>query len=111
MSDWKKRLGVLYSTNPNYEYDYIPQGGEEQTLAKEKQALRVSLDKKQRRGKEVTLITGYVGAEEDLKQLAKDLKVKLGVGGSSSNGEILLQGNHVEKVKRLLLEEGYTKTK
>jgi len=104
--DWKDRLGVVYSTNPDYEYrkDEAP---EEDTLEPGKQKLRVSLDRKQRKGKTVTLITGFVGKEEDLKELGKMLKTKLGVGGSAKDGEIIIQGEFKEKVEAILRQEGY----
>lgn len=110
MSDWKKRLGVLYSTNPDFEYE-VEQEDEQETLDKEKQNLRVRIDKSNRKGKEVVLITGFVGREEDLDDLCRDLKKKLGVGGSSKNGEIIIQGSMLAKVKEILISMGYTKTK
>ena len=101
--------GTVYSTNPNYVFDY----GEEETLTLEpaKQNLRVLLDKKQRAGKKVTLVTGFKGSDYDLAVLGKELKSACGVGGSVKDGEILLQGDFHEKVLALLLEKGYTKTK
>ena len=105
-SDWKERLGVVYSTNPDFRFE---KGEEEtsETLPPGKQDLRVRLDKKQREGKSVTLITGYVGKEEDLQELAKWLKTKLGVGGSAKEGEILIQGDFVQRVLDLLAQGGY----
>lgn len=102
MSDWKSRLGIMYSTDPNFRYEH--EGDEEETvsLPPEKQRLRVSLDKKQRRGKEVTLVSGYVGAAEDLTELSRLLKQRCGVGGTAKDGEIIIQGNQVEKVKEIL---------
>ena len=89
--DWKDRLGVVFSTNADYEYtrDEEP---EQDTLPPEKQNIRVLLDKKQRAGKMVTLVTGFVGTEDDLKELGRKLKQACGVGGSVKNGEILVQG-------------------
>ena len=110
MNDWKKKLNVVYSTNPDFEYeqDETPQ---EETLAKEKQLLRIKLDTKQRRGKAVTLITGFVGQDEDLNDLGKLLKVKCGVGGSVKDGEIIVQGDMRNKVLAILQKEGYKKVR
>ena len=105
----KSRIGVVYSTNPDYEYEHEEDTVE--TLPKPQQKLRVMIDRKQRKGKEVTLITGFVGIEEDLKDLGKMLKSKCGVGGSAKNGEIIVQGNNKQKVIDLLKKEGYSQTK
>ena len=106
----KERINVVYSTNPNYQYEYEEEF-EEETLAPEKQNLRVSLDSKQRKGKTVTLISGFVGTEDDLNSLAKELKNKIGVGGSTYDGEILVQGDQKAKTIEILKKLGYTKTK
>jgi translation initiation factor 1 len=105
-NDWKKRLGVVYSTNENYHYS--EEGKEEETtLPPEKQRLTVSLDKKNRKGKAVTLISGFTGTADDLKELGKHLKSKCGVGGSVKDMDILLQGDHRNKVIQLLQDENY----
>ena len=105
--DWKDRLGTMYSTNPDFEYDY--EGDEEQdTLSPEEQKLKVQLDSKKRKGKTVTLITGFIGMEEDLKVLAKTLKTKCGVGGSAKDGEIIIQGNFKDKIVEILGSLNYT---
>jgi len=104
--DWKDRLGVVYSTSDEFTYDYDGEG-EAETLSTSKQKLVVSLDKKQRGGKQVTLVTGFIGTDDDLKSLGKMLKTKCGVGGSAKQGEIIVQGDFRERVKELLLKEGY----
>ena len=110
MSDWKDRLNVVYSTNPDFKYE--KEGEEEQdTLPKEKQALRISLDKRNRKGKAITLITGFIGTTEDMEELGKLLKVKCGVGGSAKDGEIIIQGDFRNKILELLQKEGYAKTR
>ncbi|GHV11161.1 translation initiation factor [Bacteroidia bacterium] len=109
-NDWKDRLNVVYSTNPNFQYEQ-GNGDEPDTLPKEKQLLRIQLDKRNRGGKQVTLITGFVGTEEDLQTLGKLLKTKLGVGGSAKDSEIIVQGDFRAKVLEILQKEGYVKTK
>ena len=106
----KNFVNVVYSTNPNFQYQQEEQV-EQGTLPNQQQKLYVSLDKKQRAGKEVTLIEGYVGTEEDLKDLGKMLKSKCGVGGTVKDGEILIQGSFRDKVFDLLLKSGYSQTK
>lgn len=105
-NDWKKRLNVVYSTNPDFSYEQ--QSNEEATtLPPAQQNLRVLLDKKQRGGKQVTLVTGFIGTEDDLKVLGKMLKSKCGTGGSAKDGEIIIQGDFRSKVLDLLLKAGY----
>lgn len=106
MSDWKERLGVVYSTNSDFKYD---NGTEEevQTVPAAKQNLRVSLDKRNRGGKKVTLVADFRGTAEDLEKLGKTLKTKCGVGGSAKDGEIIIQGDFRDKVVELLLNMGY----
>ena len=102
----KKKINVVYSTNPDYSYDY-DEDKEEDTLEPSKQNLKVLLDKKQRKGKSVTLVTGFVGADEDLKELGKILKSKCGVGGTVKNGEVMIQGDFRPKVLEILFHLGY----
>jgi translation initiation factor 1 len=107
-NDWKERLGVTYSTNPDFEYQKDEET-EANALPKEKQPLRIALDKRNRGGKTVTLITGFRGADDDLTALGKLLKVKCGVGGSAKDGEIILQGDFRQKALEILVKEGYAK--
>lgn len=108
--DWKDRLNIVYSTNPDYSYE-MEDDEEQVTLEPARQNLRVQLDRKNRGGKVVTLITGFVGTDNDLKELGKLLKSKCGVGGSAKDGEIIVQGDFKQKVLELLKKEGYTHTK
>jgi translation initiation factor 1 len=109
-NDWKDRLGVMYSTNPDFQYNTDGEE-EEETLPKEKQQLRISLDKRNRGGKTVTLITGFRGTAADLEILEKYLKTRCGVGGSAKDGEIIIQGDHRQKALELLQKEGYARAK
>lgn len=109
-NDWKSRLNVVYSTNPDFVYESEDEE-EVETLDKEKQNLRVYLDRSHRNGKTVTLVKGFTGTEDDLKELAKVLKTKCGVGGSVKDGEIIIQGDFRTKVVDILLKEGYKKSK
>jgi translation initiation factor 1 len=106
----QKIQNVVYSTNPNFAYEF-EQADDIQTLPPQQQRLYVSIDRKQRAGKEVTLIEGFVGADDDLKDLGKILKSKCGVGGSVKDNEILIQGNFKQKIFDLLIKEGYNQTK
>lgn len=98
--------GLMYSTNPDQQLDSFEEN-EEDTLNPKQQQLRVQLDKKQRGGKAVTLITGFVGKDEDLKALGKLLKSKCGVGGTAKEREILIQGDFRDKILELLTTNGY----
>ncbi len=109
-NDWKNRLNVVYSTNPDFQYE-TENTEEAETLSPNQQKLRVQLDRKNRGGKVVTLVTGFVGTDDDLKELGRMLKSKCGVGGSAKDGEIIVQGDFKQKVLELLKKEGYTQTK
>ena len=109
-NDWKARLNVVYSTNPDYQYEN-EEIEKAETLPKNQQKLRVSMEKKGRGGKTVTLIKGFVGTEYDLKELGKLLKTKCGVGGSVKDDEIIIQGDFKQRIIDLLKAEGYTQTK
>ncbi len=110
MADWKDRLGVLYSTNPDYQYQ-TNEPQEPDTLAPSAQLLRVGISRRHRAGKEVTVVSGFVGTMPDLEALGKLLKQRCGVGGSVKDGEILIQGDQRDKLVHLLLNLGYTRTK
>jgi len=101
-----KRKNVVYSTNPDYSYDE-EQSEDQETLAVGDQLLYVSIDRKQRKGKSVVLVEGFVGTEDDLKDLGKTVKSKCGVGGSAKDGEIVIQGDNRDKVMKILEELGY----
>ena len=104
------KFGFVFSTDPDFQY--TPEEDEQMDdLPNDKQPLKIWLDRKKRRGKEVTLVSGFEGSDDSLKDLAKALKNKCGVGGSVKDGEILLQGNHRDKVLQYLLDKGYKKAK
>ncbi|MFI5204073.1 MAG: translation initiation factor [Flavobacteriales bacterium] len=102
----KGRIDIVYSTNPDFEYHH-EEKEEEMTLPPQQQDLRVALDKKQRAGKAVTLITGFIGGFKQLDLLGRDIKSKCGVGGSVKDGQILIQGDHRKKVLDILIKAGY----
>jgi translation initiation factor 1 len=104
--DWKDRLGMVYSTNPDYHYEYDRET-EPDTLEPSKQNLKICRDKKQRKGKIVTLISGFIGKASDLEALGKILKTKCGVGGSVKDGEIIVQGDFLDKIAEILINLGY----
>lgn len=105
-NDWKKRLGVVYSTNPDFNFTE-QEDEQEETLEPSAQKLIVSIDRRNRGGKQVTLVSGFVGTEEDLADLGRTLKVKCGVGGAAKNGEITIQGDFRDRVVTLLKDMGY----
>ena len=106
----KKRVGVVYSTNPDFEYDDT-QEAEAETLPRQQQPLRLNMERAGRGGKTVTLVKGFVGSEADLNALCKLLKQKCGVGGAAKEGEIIIQGDHRQRLLEILKKEGYTGTR
>ena len=106
INDWKDRLNIVYSTNPDYSYD-TGKEEEPETLPPAQQVLRLSLDKRHRNGKSVTLVSGFTGTENDLKELARLLKGKCGCGGSVKDGCVIIQGDFREKLAEILKKEGY----
>ena len=109
-NDWKKRLGVVFSTASDYEYQ-TNDTEEVETLKESAQKLRVRIEKNGRGGKTVTIVDGFVGDEMALKNLGKTLKSKCGVGGSVKDGEVLVQGDFKQRIVELLRTMGYTQTK
>ncbi|MBR3615037.1 MAG: translation initiation factor [Bacteroidaceae bacterium] len=109
-NDWKERLNIVYSTNPDFQYS-TDEMEENETLPKQQQKLRVSIEKNHRGGKTVTIVRNFIGTSDDMKELGKLLKTKCGVGGSTKEGEILIQGDFKEKVIEILKKEGYTQTR
>ena len=110
MSDWKERLGVVYSTNPDFTYN-TDEAAEPTTKEPSQQNLRVWRDTHHRAGKVATVVRGFEGSSADLEELAKMLKRRLGVGGSAKDGEIIIQGEWRDRITDLLIQAGYTRTK
>ena len=108
-NDWRERLNVVYSTNPDFSYTFDEE--ETETQPKQQQKLRVQIEKHNRGGKTATVIRGFSGTDNDLKELAKWLKTRCGVGGSAKDGEIIIQGELREKIIELLQKDGYTQTR
>lgn len=101
--------GFVFSTDPNFRFE--EEREERETLPPAQQNLRVTLETKHRAGKTVTLIDGFVGTDDDAEKLGKQLKNLCGTGGSVKDGEIIVQGDHREKVLQFLIKNGYSKTK
>lgn len=104
-NDWKDRLGVVFSTNPDFQYETTEES-EATTLPPQQQNLKVWLDRL-KGGRVATVVRGFVGSTEDIEALGKDLKRRCGVGGTVKEGEIIIQGDHRERVMQLLAEAGY----
>ena len=105
-------VDIVYSTNPDFQYQYEDDMNEEETLDPAKQKLKVYLDSKaKKKGKQATLISGFVGKEDDLKDLGKLLKTKCAVGGSVKDGDIIIQGDFRDKIVQILISEGYSAKK
>ena len=109
-NDWKERLGVVFSTNPDFAYQDDSQQPMD-SLAPGQQKLRLRIEKNGRGGKTVTVVSGFVGKEEELKELARMLKTRCGVGGSCKEGEIIIQGDFKNRIIDILKQEGYTNSK
>lgn len=110
MSKKNNAVGVVYSTNPDFQYQYDDEP-EAETLEPQQQKLRVRIEKNHRGGKTVTLVTGFVGTDADLQELGRKLKTACGVGGSAKDGEIIVQGEMKEKVVATLQKQGYSNSK
>ncbi len=107
-NDWKDRLGVVYSTDPNFKYvTRADLEQEPETLEPQRQRLIVAIDRKGRGGKQVTVVGGFVGTTADLEALGKTLKTKCGVGGSAKDGQILIQGDMRDRIVSILTSLGY----
>jgi translation initiation factor 1 len=106
MAKNKKQRTIVYSTNPDFNY-HEDDEDEQETLPNAEQTLYVSIDRKKRKGKDVTLIEGFIGTEDDLKVLGKQLKSSCGVGGTVKDGEILIQGNFRDKIIEILEKDGF----
>lgn len=105
-NNWKKRIGVVYSTDPNFKYTEQTEQ-EPETLEPGRQKLIVGIDRRNRSGKQVTLVTGFIGRDEDLAALGKMLKSKCGTGGSAKDGEIIIQGDFRDRIVEILTAAGY----
>src|SRR4051812_3081746 len=106
MSKKKNTSGIVYSTDPNFSFEREHRESAV-TLPPAEQPLKVKLDTKKRAGKVVTLIDGFIGKDEDLEKLGKELKTKCGTGGSVKDGQVLIQGDYKDKIVKWLQDWGY----
>ncbi|MBO4600565.1 MAG: translation initiation factor [Bacteroidales bacterium] len=107
----KNKVGVVYSTNPDYQYQYDDETASVETLPPSQQRLRVRMERSGRGGKTVTIVDKFVGSEDDLDDLGRLLKTRCGVGGSVKDGQIIIQGDFRDRLISLLLSLGYSQTK
>ena len=107
MSKNKNKVGVVYSTNPDFQYQFDDDSSPVETLPPSSQHLHLRMERSGRGGKTVTVVSGFVGTDEDLALLGKTLKNKLGTGGSAKDGEIIIQGEHRQQISDILKGLGY----
>lgn len=107
MAKNKNKVGVVYSTNPDYQYQFLDEIEAVETLPPSQQKLHVRIERSGRGGKTVTVVDNFIGADDDLNALGKTLKTKCGVGGNVKDGQILIQGEFRDRVVALLKEMGY----
>lgn len=108
----RNRQDVVYSTDPNFQYNYDDDNNEQETIDASKQKLKVYIDSKaKKKGKQATLISGFIGSIDDLKSLGKLLKTKCAVGGSVKDGDIIIQGDFRDRIVQILTSEGYSAKK
>mgnify|MGYP003454798128 CR=1 FL=1 len=110
-NDWKDRLKIIYTKNPDYNYQIKDNEQEDELIPANMQKLRTRIEKKGRGGKTATVISGFIGPEKDLEDLARTLKTHCGTGGSVKDGEIIIQGELKDKVITKLKALGYTQSK
>jgi len=101
--------GFVYSTNPDFKFDQ--DAGNQETLPPAQQRLRIQLETKHRGGKTASVILGFIGTDDDLQELAKKLKSFCGTGGNAKDGEIIIQGDHRDKLLQWFQKNGYTQVK
>lgn len=110
-NDWKERLGMVYSTNPDFSFETGKETEETELLPPNQQKLRLRIEKNGRGGKTATVISGFKGPDGELESLARTLKTHCGCGGSAKDGLIIIQGDMKEKLIDKLKSLGYAQTK